>query len=169
MLSVASSPSERRPIVPRKWLLTVKQRPGLADGKTYQAEVVSVARNAKPAGIEVTLSILDKSQAGRKEKVLLPLPVFGDGLASDFFRACGLSVRVGQEVDPAEAIGKDVRARFHPRADDDGCEAVSFEPVSTKRDTSEQHPAHAQQKEATEMRHSESSPASSEKTEGSRD
>lgn len=139
--------------MPRKWLLTVNQRPALVDGKAYQAEVVSVARNAKPSGINVTLSILDKSQAGRKEKVLLPLPVFGDGLASDFFRACGLSVRVGQEVDPAEAIGKDVRARFHPRADDDGYEAVSFEPISAKKGTSNNPVTDPEQEEVSEMRH----------------
>jgi hypothetical protein len=129
--------------MPRKWLLTVKKRPCLADGKAYQATVNSVGRSAAPSALKVTLLLLDRSQAGRKVKVFLPLPVFADNLAGSFLRATGFEIEEGQAIDPSEAVGKTVRVRFSRRGEgDEGYEAVAFEAASQKSGRRERSGGH---------------------------
>jgi hypothetical protein len=108
--------------------IKVRPFPNRKEGKSYTCEVLEIEKNKDPQGILVRLRHLSPSQAGRTFSVLLPLEVYPEGLASDFFRSCGIEVVVGSAITPSNAIGKTLLVRF-ARNNDGQYEAVSFNSI----------------------------------------
>jgi len=113
--------------MPRKWSFKIEDWPALA-AAFYLMKVLGVSKSKSPAGLLVEPEQLDKSQAGRRHTVSLPLPCRPEGLTAAFFRAAGLDVSIGT-VTPADAIGTILKARMEPAPDGKGYQAVAFEPV----------------------------------------
>jgi len=112
--------------MPRSWTLKVEAWPALNRATFYPVKVLGVSKD-KP-GLLVELGHFDKSQAGRRHSILLPLPCRPEGLTSSFLSAAGLDVSIGT-VTPADAIGTILKARMEPAPDGEGYQAVAFEPM----------------------------------------
>ena len=113
--------------MPRKWTLQIEGWPALA-AAFYLMKVLGISKSKSPAGLLVEPEQLDKSQAGRRHTVSLPLPCRPEGLTAAFFRAAGLDVSIGT-VTPADAVGAILKIRLEPAPDGKGYQAVAFEPV----------------------------------------
>jgi hypothetical protein len=123
--------------MPRKWTLRIEDGPALSAATFYPMKVLGAARNKLPPGQLIEFEHLDKSQAGRRHSILLPLPCRADGLTASFFGSVGLNVRLGQTVSPQDAVGATVKVRLEPAPDSDGCQAVAFQPV--RKETQNEH------------------------------
>ena len=113
--------------MPQKWTLKIEGWPALPVA-FYLMKVLGISKSKSPAGLQVELEHLDKSQAGRRHTVSLPLPCRPEGLTAAFLKAAGLDVSIGT-VTPADAVGAILKIRLEPAPDGKGYQAVAFEPV----------------------------------------
>jgi len=112
----------------RKLTLKIEDWPALPIA-FYLMKVLGISKSKSPAGLLVELEHLDKSQAGRRHTILLPLPCRPDGLTARFLIAAGLDVSIDSVVTPADAVGATLRVRLEPAPDGKGYQAVAFEPM----------------------------------------
>ena len=111
----------------RKLTLKIEDWPALPIA-FYLMKVLGISKSKSPAGLLVELEHLDKSQAGRRHTILLPLPCRPDGLTARFLIAAGLDVTIGSTVTPTDAVGATLRVRLEPEPDGKGYQATAFEP-----------------------------------------
>lgn len=110
--------------MPRKPMWKVADYPEYRMSAAYSLSVEAVRTQGNTAS--VMLAHRDAEQDGRKVSVDLGLPVLPQGRTASFLRACGILFVPGEEVDPAEAVGKVVVVRFG-RLVDGSIGIVSFE------------------------------------------
>ncbi|MDI6451606.1 hypothetical protein [Anaerobaca lacustris] len=101
--------------MPRPWELEVKPHPPYVAGRCYRVRVLAVSKSRKAQGLAVELEHQDEDQQGRRVHVDLPAPR-PEGLAADFFVACGQQVQVGATLRPKDCEGKVITACFAPDA-----------------------------------------------------
>jgi len=111
----------------RKLTLKIEDWPALPIA-FYLMKVLGISKSKSPLGLLVELEHLDKSQAGRRHTILLPLPCRPDGLTARFLIAAGLDISIGT-VAPGDAVGQVLRFRLEPAPDGEGYQAVAFEPM----------------------------------------
>ena len=111
----------------RKWLVKVHDYPQISPRKFYRVKITNIEHKRKPEGIEVTVQHLSPEQEGRCNHFALPVPIRVSGLAAQFFRACNLSISVGEEIDPMSAVGTIIEIRFSQN------EAGDYYPAESKR------------------------------------
>lgn len=126
--------------MPRTWELQVEPWQKLIAGRAYSMRVLSVGKSKAAKGIRVILEHLDATQAGRKQEIVLPLPLHPDGITADFFRACGMQVATGDSISPKDVIGMTVNVRFASTPDDKH-QPTAFEPAPDEETQNEQHAA----------------------------
>lgn len=134
--------------MPRAWEILVEPYPEMDADRDYLVSVLSIKKSKGPRGISVVLEHVDGEQAGRKHSMVLPLPIRPDGIAGDFFRACGMDVAVGGRLTPRDAIGVAVNSRFIHADPEEDCRAVAFSPAVKKETTNEQHDSESEQPES---------------------
>ena len=120
--------------MPRRWSIEVRPWPKLRVGKRYPMQVLAVRRSSRPSGILVDLEHLCKQQAGRCHEVLLPLDVYPGNLTARFLKAAGLTIAIGENVCPSDAVGTTILITFGPSRDGAEPEPVAFTPVKERDD-----------------------------------
>lgn len=93
----------------------------------YPLKVTDIGWGESDTCLAVVLTHLAEDQAGRTVKLDLPLPVRPEGRTASFLRAAGLDVAVGNSLDPMDAKGAVVQARFDVGADGNG-DVAEFRP-----------------------------------------
>jgi hypothetical protein len=93
--------------------------------------VSDIERLTKDKVIRVTVEFKGKQMQGRSLDFRLPLPIRPDGIAADFFRACGISVVSNMKVSPRDTMGKTLKARFEEEVNGK-YQPLHFEAVSPK-------------------------------------
>ena len=106
--------------MPRKKMLRVEPWPAYDRETDYPLSVLSVKWGADGKSLVVKLVHLAEPQLGRSVELILSLPVRPEGLAASFLRAAGKEVVVNGELDPTEARGAIVLARFGMKPDGGG-------------------------------------------------
>lgn len=113
--------------MPPKKKVKVEPWPRLRPNADYPLKVTDIAWGENDALLVVVLSHLAEDQAGRTVKLDLALPVRPEGRTASFLRGAGLDVAVGNSLDPMEAKGAVVQARFDVGADGNG-DVAEFRP-----------------------------------------
>jgi len=115
----------------RKWQETIKPWPTLSTHTSYRVQVSDIEKVTKDKAIRVTVEFQGKQMQSRRLSFRLPLPLRPDGIAADFFRACGIYIGTGLKISPRGTIGKMLKMRFE-KGVDDKYQPAHFEVVGPK-------------------------------------
>lgn len=108
--------------------LKVEEYPPFRRDHEYLVQVHRVRASGKTQQLRVTLVHRDHEQDGREQELELPLPIRPAGRTAQFFRACGVDVCAGAEVDPVAVRGSFIHVRFE-QTELNGQLVPSFRPV----------------------------------------
>ena len=123
----------------RKKAKIVRDRP-LQEWTPHELQVIGITQEDDERS--VLLRHVASEHAGHTHVFRFRSPLAIGGLGATFLRACGLTVRVNEEVDPREVVGRTVRARFL-LAPDGTAEIAMFEPVKESTDDPDSQPESA--------------------------
>ena len=120
--------------MPRKSELVAESYAELAPSRGYPVRVLRVEVRRKQGEIHATFTHCSQEQEGRQQTCVLPARLLPNNLTTQFLRAAGLDVTVGEKVCPSDAVGTVVLVAFSPSAAGKAPEPVSFSPLKEKAD-----------------------------------
>jgi len=112
----------------RKWTEIVKPYPKIAGHKAYRICIKNVIKAGKT--IKIQIEFMDHPQQGRRLTIHLPRPIRPEGLAADYFIACGLEVIPKAEIVPPDTIGSIITATFDKTSDSASWQPVNFKSIA---------------------------------------
>ena len=118
--------------MPRPWTLTVAPYPDLTDA-LYAVRVKAIEKRDR-ATFAVHLAHTVAEQLGRTHTVALPLPIRPAGLAAQFFATCGFETHAGQEIQPSQAEGRILQARFERDPETGDYSVIEFRPARKEQE-----------------------------------
>ena len=112
----------------RQWQEKILPWPDLKNGQSYPVQVSNIEKLPKEQTIRITVHFQGKQMRKRRLCFSLTLPIRPDGIAADFFGACGISVAANMKISPRQALGKVLHVQFE-KGPDGAYQPTCFEAI----------------------------------------